>query len=143
MIVLTLLGMTQMMAQADYVPFVREGVKWVCYYNNYYKNTYPYGQYYKDGKTYFTLELKGDVEINGNTYKAMHKYSGDAIDPENDTVLICLREQDKIVYGIVPDGNVYPDFRIGYGLPFGSDYPFPEIHSGNEFVLYHFNDPDT
>ena len=135
---LTLLGITQMAAQEyEYVPFVREGVKWVCYYYNF-RNAYPYDEYFKPGKTYFTLELKGDVEINGIVYKAMHKYSGDAIDPENDTVLICLREQDKVVYGIVPDGKKYPDFFIGYGIDLNS-----EINAGNEFVLYDFNNTDT
>ncbi len=130
--------MTQAVAQEyEYVPFVREGVKWICYYYNF-MNTYTYDEYFKPGKTYFTLELKGDVEINGTVYKAMHKYSGDAIDPENDTVLICLREQDKVVYGIVPDGKKYPDFFIGYGIDLNS-----EINAGNEFVLYDFNNTDT
>ena len=46
--VLALLGLIQSVAQ-EYVPFVREGVQWVCTYNN----------------RPFTLELKGDVVIGG------------------------------------------------------------------------------
>ena len=73
---LALLGMIQAVAQEyEYVPFVREGVKWVYFY------IYKPG-YYVPGpelKVYLTLEFKGDTVINGKTYKAMHKYFGESI----------------------------------------------------------------
>lgn len=94
--VLALLGLIQSVAQ-EYVPFVREGVQWVCTYNN----------------RPFTLELKGDVVIGGKAYKAMHKYSGDAINTVNDTIPVYLREEGKVVYGIVPDGKTYADCPVG------------------------------
>lgn len=86
---LALLGMTQMAAQEyEYVPFVREGVKWVYTYENYSDSVLgwtadPNLAY---GKVYLTLELKGDTVINGKTYKAMHKYYGGAINTVNDTI---------------------------------------------------------
>ena len=123
---LTLLGMSQAVAQEyEYVPFVREGVKWeyTCWNSR-------YGEI-------FTLELKGDVEIDGKTYKAMHKYSGDKINWENDTVPVYLREEDKVVYGIVPDGKTYDDCPVGVDR---DQAMMEKIAAGEEFVLYDFND---
>ena len=95
-----LLGMTQAVAQEyEYVPFVREGVKWVYFY------TYPTDPFSQ--LVYLTLEFRGDKVINGKTYKAMHKYYGDAINEENDTVPIYMREENKVVYGFVPDCIFY------------------------------------
>ncbi len=128
---LALLGMTQMVAQEyEYVPFVREGVKWVC------DNPYIDGMQIKH--RYFTLEFAGDTVIDGKYYKAMHKYSGNAIDVSNDTIPVYLREENKVVYGIVPDGKTYPDCPVGMNW-------YPEalevVESGQEFVLYDFDDP--
>ena len=125
-----LMGATQAISQ-DYIPFVREGVKWVC-------NTGRCPLNHEPSKDYFTLELKGDVEINGIVYKAMHKYRGEEINLENDTVLVYLREQGKVVYGIVPDGKTYPEYPIG--MNGGTDL-LERIAAGEEFVLYDFNKP--
>ena len=55
MALLALLGVTQMAAQEhEYIPFVREGVKWVYYTRDTYARPHNHA-----------LELKGDVEING------------------------------------------------------------------------------
>ena len=134
--ILALLGMSQAVAQEyEYVPFVREGVKWVCFYNN--SSDIP-NPNVAPGKNYFILELKGDTTINGKTYKAMHKYSGFAINMANDTVPVYLREEDRIVYGIIPNGKQYADCPVGN--IFAGDETF---YSGHEFVLYDFVDPVT
>ena len=132
---LALLGMTQAVAQEyEYVPFVREGVKWVYYYIN--EDSYSSDPIFSKGIVYLNLELKGDTVINGKRYKAMHKYHGNAINSENDTIPIYLREENKVVYGIVPDGKTYPDCFAGYGLSMtGID---ESISSGKEFILYDF-----
>ena len=136
-IVLSLLGMTQVVAQEyEYVPFVREGVKWVYWTHSIEDDYVVDGQiipYYK----YHKLEIKGDTVINGMTYKAMHKYSGHAIDEENDTVPIYLREADRKVYGIVPDRKFYQDCRVS-----GFDVS-NIVYDGTEFVLYDFDSPET
>ena len=139
---LALLGMTQAVAQEyEYVPFVREGVKWVYYYNNPDGGFYPPRPDLAIGKVYLTLEFKGDTVINGKTYQAMHKYFGDAINEENDTVPIYMREENKVVYGFVTDCNkYYADCPIGVR----SFYcVYDSILDGKEFVLYDFNDPAT
>ena len=145
-ILLTLLGATQMAAQEyEYVPFVREGVKWVYSYTNVDMiddvMDRPADPNLEYGTVYLTLELKGDTIINGKTYKAMHKYYGDAINTVNDTIPVYLREEDKVVYGIVPDGKTYPDCPIG--RPFGYSIIRDQIRNGEEFVLYDFQNPES
>ena len=134
---LALLGFTQGFSQEyEYVPFVREGVKWICSYDNPYN---PYSLAPPEDEHFFTLEFKGDAVINGVTYKAMHKYSGEKIDPSNDTIPVYMREEGKVVYAIVPDGNTYEDCPIDC---FGDSEIEEDIRTGREFVLYDFNDPE-
>ena len=142
--VIALLGITQMVAQEyEYVPFVREGVKWVYSYTNVDMidevMNRPADPNLAYGTVYLTLELKGDTVINGKTYKAMHKYYGDAINTDNDTIPVYLREEDKVVYGIVPDGKTYADCPIGRFIHSLKNY----IINGEEFVLYDFQNPVT
>ena len=139
--ILALLGITQAVAQDyndyEYVPFVREGVKWVYYIQN---TDDLYGWVDEDlpnGNFYLTLELKGDTVINGISYKAMHKYVGENINQQNDTIPIYLREENKVVYGIIPDCKKYPD------CPIGNYYSLVNEYSGEEFVLYDFNNPNN
>jgi hypothetical protein len=134
-IALSFLSLIQISAQEyEYVPLVREGVKWVYYYDN------TFSQYpdLAIAKVYLTLEMKGDTVIDGKSYKAMHKYYGDAINIENDTVPIFLREEDKIVYGIVPDGKTFRDCPISC---YGNETVYSQINNGEEFILYDFKDP--
>ena len=130
-LLLGVLGLSQAVAQEyEYVPFVREGVKWV----------YSSDAYLYSFNDYHTLELKGDVEINGKTYKAMHKYSGKEINWENDTIPVYLREENKVVYGIVPDGKTYPDCPVGIA---NDKNMMEKIAAGEEFVLYDFSDAES
>ncbi len=136
---LALLGMSQMLAQEyEYVPFVREGVKWVyCYINS--DDYYPANPNLPVGIVHLNLEFKGDTIIDGKTYKAMHKYYGDAINEESDTIPIYMREEDKIVYGIIPDRETYLDCPIAnYAAPWEHN---EALWSGKEVVMYDFNDP--
>lgn len=133
-LLLALLGMTQAVAQEyEYVPFVREGVKWVYSIQNT-SDLYPSYPSLPEADYFLTLEIKGDTIINNQRYWLMHKYYGDEINVENDTVPIYLREENKIVYGIIPDGQRYIDCPIGTLLDV-------DEYNGQEFVLYDFNDP--
>lgn len=49
-----------------------------------------------------------------------------------------MREKDKIVYAIVPDGKLYRDCPIGNSFSPGI---YDSISTGKEFILYDFNDP--
>ena len=124
---LSVMCMSQLSAQDyEYIPFVREGVKWVC----------SFTEGLDEG--FFTLELAGDISINGIEYKKMHKYTGDGIDPANDEVPVYLREEDRVVYGLVPDGKTSADCPIGIAE---DTEMLEKIASGQEFVLYNFQDP--
>ncbi len=142
--ILSLLGMSQAVAQEyedyEYVPFVREGVKWVYYYCEKYQ---PMAET-PSPFVCLTLEFKGDTVINGKTYKLMHKYHGESINTENDTVPICMREENKMVYAIVPNGIFYTDCPIGdwYKINFEEGYS-EAIQQGREFILYDFRNPIT
>ena len=142
MILLVLLGIGQMVAlEYEYVPFVREGVKWVYYFRNS-DVVYPPYPYLPVGTVPLTLEFKGDAEFNGKTYKAMHKYYGNSINVENDTIPIYMREEDKVVYAIIPDGKFYSDCPIGNYAPMDGTILYDDaIHEGREFILYDFNNP--
>ena len=137
---LSMLGMIQAMAQEyEYVPFVREGVKWTYGIQDYhFEEDYETNPARGDNKVYRTFEVKGDTVINGKIYKAVHKYSGDAINEDNDTIPVYLREENKIVYGIVPDGHFYDDCLVGN---FYSGLYDSAILDGQEFLLYDFQDP--
>ena len=136
---LTLLGLTQAAAQEyEYVPFVREGVKWfynISDYHYYHLSDNPANG---DNLYYRTLEFRGDTIINGKTYKAMHRCVDDELSEPSDVIPIYMREEDKRVYGIVPDGKFYDDAIISNTPIFG---PSDVIYSGKEFLLYDFQDP--
>ena len=139
---LAMLGFIQAGAQEyEYVPFVREGVKWVCYYDNPINATDYDGTYIPFGQHFYTLELKGDTVINGKSYKPLHFYSGKSIDEENDTIPVFLREENKIVYGIIPDDTRYYECPIGIGtMVLFTNICATNIKTGVEFTLYDFND---
>ena len=139
--ILALLGISQAWAQEyEYVPFVREGVKWVYAISDYQWYDYDNNPANGDFIAHRTLELRGDTVINGKLYKAMHKCVDDEISEPSDVVPIYLREKDKKVYGIVPDGVSYFDAPIG-DFCFGTEEYFNAISSGEEFLLYDFQDP--
>ena len=131
--------MFQVVAQDNnYVPFVREGVKWVCYYDN--TSWYPLiDQWFSEGRNYFTLEIKGDTVIDGKHYKPIHKYSGDCINTENDTIPLFLREENKTVFAVLC--KYYHELVLGYGdeLMYGPSI-YEQMWSGDEFILYEFGD---
>ena len=131
----TLLGLTQAVAQEyEYVPFVREGVKWECSCFNFLSDLFPYGV------SYYTLEMKGDTVIDGKHYKPVHLYSGESINEENDTVPVYLREEDKVVYAYIPDGRRYVECPVGIGQTIcGYDIDWA-WSTGEEHILYDFND---
>ena len=141
LLLLAVLVLTQAAAQEyEYVPFVREGVKWTYSIQDYrYEEDYQTNPARGDNKVYRTLELRGDTVINGKTYKAMHMCVDDLYSEPKDVVPVYLREENKMVYGIVPDGEYYDDARLGYRGAWWLD----EINSGEEYLLYDFQDPVT
>ena len=140
MTLLALSGLTQAVAQDyEYVPFVREGVKWVYWYSN----DFSYGMLdMPSGINYWTFEMKGDTVIGGKHYMPVRLASLDYNLHETlqDFTPVCLREEGKVVYAVCPDGENHSQCPAGIGLYVGSSYNRQKAPEG-EFVLYDFNDP--
>ncbi len=101
--------------QDDYVPLVREGVKWVEYYNNSIENIESLTSYQFDGQK----------EIGGNIYSMLYAANiNDAT--QNNRLVAYVREQDKQIYIIPVDSEVY-----------GCIISNEDI---NEYKIYDFND---
>ena len=137
-LLLALLAMTQAAAQEyEYVPFVREGVKWVYSYDN------PFFSDMPDGHHYFAFEMRGDTLYEGKHYKSVRlyyvNYNGEEI--HQDITPVWLREENKVVYGIHLDGYIHPQCPVGYGS-YISGTTLISVPK-EEFVLYDFNDPEA
>ena len=139
---LAVLGMAQAVAQEyEYVPFVREGVKWVYRYNNPFL---PESLDMDEGVQYYSFELKGDVLLGDKHYKpvVLTHYLENGEKVVEDFTPAYLREDDKVVYAICSDGIVHPQCPVGYGWYISSpDKPLPITITDEEFRLYDFNDP--
>ena len=133
---LTLFGMTQLAAQEyEYVPFVREGVKWVYYYD---ENPLVHNV------QYYSFEMKGDTVFNGKHYKSVVLYLLDGVggtEIAQDFTPVYLREENKVVYAIHPDGISYRQCPVG--ITGSVSAGFTGLVSNEEFVLYDFNDPNA
>ena len=91
-------------ASGDYLPLVREGVKWVYTetYNNEWVNI-------EDGRLY-SYEFRGDTIINGKTYKKCYwstdqptnkQYYVNWQSWDTSQPVVGLREEGKRVYGVI------------------------------------------
>ena len=140
-LLLTILGFTQAVAQEyEYVPLVREGVKWVYYYDN------PFGEFLDmpGNIQYFSFEFKGDVQIGDKNYKpiVLTHYLDDNNKEVEEFTPAYLREENKVVYAIHPDGIQHPKCPVEIGDYIGyPDGGLPIQTCDNEFILYDFNDP--
>ena len=139
-LLLALLALAQAAAQEyEYVPFVREGVKWVYFYYN----SLDEDGFIPHGRHNYTFEMKGDTAINEKSYKPVHLYSGESINEASDTIPVYLREENKVVYGIIPDERRYWECPIGIGTEVNDIHLFSDVVTGQEFILYDFNDPEA
>ena len=138
--ILALQGISQLTAQDyEYVPFVREGVKWVYWYKNDFTNSVldmPCSL------NYWTFEMKGDTVIDGKHYKPVHLCYMDynKEEAEQDFIPVYLREEGKVVYAIHPDRKRYSQCPVGIGGYVSDSYNQRRAPEG-EYVLYDFNDP--
>ena len=133
-ILLALLGMTQMVAQNDdYLPIVREGVKWVnekVIINNgdttHYYYTYEFCG--KDSDELYT-NLEGDIN------NACYYYTSDNLDVEKDSLIAGLRDVNTNVTCFRNNAylKVLSEKRSLFRLLYASD--------GGTWTLYQFFSP--
>ncbi len=132
-----------MQAMADeYLPLVREGVRWHCNYNESDEDGYSY-------EWHFYYEFKGDTIINGNVYKKLYRsYTGGSDLPPfglqngyKETTLECsMMEKDKVVYVIYENPHVYYHNDGRFFFDHDEEY-LEEIQTEYGLMLYDFNQP--
>ena len=152
--ILTLIMSCSTMFADDYLPMVREGVKWV-YRLSY---TVPGDNYFK--VLFINYEFRDDVEINGMTYKKCWRTIEDRSGTfdTTPTVIAYAREKNKKVYAIYDDAFVAQtrSYNAGYRefstMPFkiqgmyAQDIDVITIHQytykdyNDEYLIYDFND---
>ena len=131
---LMLMGVTGVQAQEpEYVPLVREGVKWVYAFLTHPNPSDNCGAWVE---TFYTLEFKGETTINGVEYKNLvFDLYNRMSEPQHGT-LAYMRETDKRVYAIINSEFNSHDLFMSKG------YPRIENVGGaeGELVIYDFND---
>ena len=109
----------------EYVPLVREGVKWEYFYIDENKSV---GQ--EPGLGLFTLEFRGDTLIGGTTYKKMYiNYDG------KEYLADFMREENKRVYFVKNQDCEFEDMLARSPKP-----TYSEWSGDNEALVFDFND---
>jgi hypothetical protein len=89
--------------------------------------------------------MKGDVQIGDKHYKPViltHYIDVNGKEKEvEDFIPVYLREEDKVVYAIHPDGFWYAQCPVGFGWFVSMPSGLPLTTTTDEFILYDFNDP--
>lgn len=130
--ILLIIAMACSLAASAYVPLVREGVKWVYYYN--YNDAPNFGPC---SQSEYSIEISGDSVLNDITYKKVFLHPFSSQIDNNSKPIALVREDNKVIY-------FHYDFSSSYEYD-GVVYEFGEIPLArgvveNEWILYDFND---
>ncbi len=119
-IIFTLLGILILTSARatdnEYVPLVREGVKWVEYYENTIDNT-------QSVKTY---QFCGNIEIGGNVYSKLYSTFRLSDVTQQDSPIAYVREHDKKIYSVPVNSEIYGCILSNEDI--------------GEYLIYNFND---
>ena len=134
--ILLIIAMACSLAASAYVPLVREGVKWVYYWD--------YDNEPNDGVIYhceYAMEISGDSVVNGVTYKKLYFHPlSEPIGLSEPYALV--REENKVVYFYYDPytlPGIYCDTFYWY-IEWCDSPPLVAGETTNEWVLYDFND---
>ena len=134
-IIFAIMAMAFSLIASAYVPLVREGVKWVYYWD--------YDNEPNDGVIYhceYAMEISGDTIVNGVTYKKLYLHPlSEPIGLSEPYALV--REENKVVY-IYSDPNTFTGIyweMICWYIDWNT-LPLVAGQATNEWVLYDFND---
>ena len=114
--------------QYEYVPVVREDVVW-----GYYSNTNAS----EGGKTTY-IRFDGEEVINGKTYLKCYRSDDCSFDENKSELLGYMREEDKRVYAIVPQGDVLPEESLRYDFNLSAGDSFTRV-GGNTVTISRVN----
>lgn len=114
--------------QYEYVPVVREDVVW-----GYYSNTNAS----EGGKTTY-IRFDGEEVINGKTYLKCYRSDDCSFDENKSEFLGYMREEDKRVYAIVPQGDVLSEESLRYDFNLSAGDSFTRV-GGNTVTISRVN----
>ena len=114
--------------QYEYVPVVREDVVW-----GYYSNTNAS----EGGKTTY-IRFDGEEVINGKTYLKCYRSDDCSFDENKSELLGYMREEDKRVYAIVPQGDVLSEESLRYDFNLSAGDSFTRV-GGNIVTISRVN----
>ncbi len=114
--------------QYEYVPVVREDVVW-----GYYSNTNAS----EGGKTTY-IRFDGEEVINGKTYLKCYRSDDCSFDENMSELLGYMREEDKRVYAIVPQGDVLSEESLRYDFNLSAGDSFTRA-DGNTVTISRVN----
>ena len=114
--------------QYEYVPVVREDVVW-----GYYSNTNAS----EGGKTTY-IRFDGEEVINGKTYLKCYRSDDCSFDENKSELLGYMREEDKRVYAIVPQGDVLSEESLRYDFNLSAGDSFTRV-GGNTVTISRVN----
>ena len=114
--------------QYEYVPVVREDVVW-----GYYSNTNAS----EGGKTTY-IRFDGEEVINGKTYLKCYRSDDCSFDENKSELLGYMREEDKRVYAIVPQGDVLSEESLRYDFNLSAGDSFTRA-GGNTVTISRVN----
>jgi hypothetical protein len=94
-----------------------------------------------EGIQYYSFEMKGDVLIGDKYYKpvVLTHYLDNNTKEVEDFIPVYLREENKVVYAILPDGILHPQCPVGYCWYISAPSSVPIYTTNEEFILYDFN----
>ena len=144
-ILLALLGMTQAVAawdSSDYLPIVREGVKWV--------NEKVIINHGDTTRYYYTYEFSGYdsicTNLAGEINNACYYYTGSYLDVEHDSLIAGMRDNGMVTF--VRNNAYYALYwedMINYVNNEGKEYrlmfPLAGYTDGGTMIIYNFNNP--
>ncbi|MBP3738694.1 MAG: hypothetical protein J6I72_06555 [Muribaculaceae bacterium] len=135
------------MAQdSDYLPLLREGVKWVYAesYTDYAEDATMQDMNTETRNRLYTIEVKGDTIIDGIGYKKVYRHSADlwnsdwfydVPDCSGIQPVACLREEGRTVYARTLND---PTHEIGEWF----NQLKSETSQGHEVILYDFQESE-
>ncbi len=128
-LITALLGVLGSQAQTadNYVPLVREGVKWIYAYVPMYDESGYYSR--------FSVEIRGEIELDGVEYKQCWRTYIDTNNSHNEgetELLAYVREEGKCVYAVLPNHDSLSHTNPGIAG-----------EKSDEWLVYDFNDIPT
>ena len=121
-------------AEYQYVPLVREGVKWVEYYEN---DDIPI----PENQKIIFFQFKGTTTIADNNYHNLYATIETDIISNESVPIAFVRENDKKVYAMLNYEFPFANLPISYNLdPFNCCKFWREVENYYEYLIYDFND---